>query len=165
MGRRLHGRTGSREHNSWKNAKRRCLCPTLDNWSDYGGRGITMCARWLSGFIHFDQDMGPCPDGMSIDRIDNDGGYWCGKCEECVRLGHPANCRWANQSVQSLNQRVRVGTVTLECNGVRGGPADWARELGLTRQAIHYRLRCGWSPERICTAPRTYRVKKGDEVR
>lgn len=71
----------------------RCHRPVHKRFADYGGRGITVCERWRADFWAFVADMGERPDGLSIDRIDNDKGYF------------PANCRWANQSTQSKNRR------------------------------------------------------------
>lgn len=91
---------------SWQSMKQRCLNPNPDRreWKAYRGRGITVCERWLT-FENFYADMGERPEGHSIDRIDVNGNYSCGHCDQCIEMGWPANCRWADPPTQAGNRR------------------------------------------------------------
>ncbi len=91
-----HGRAPQGNHHPtytrWSNMRRRCEDPNHPRYPDWGGRGIKVCDRWQI-FENFLADMGDCPPGMSLDRIDVNGDY------------EPSNCRYATFSEQSLNQR------------------------------------------------------------
>jgi hypothetical protein len=94
-----HGYT-SPTYQSWKAMKGRCLNSSNSNFLDYGGRGITICERWLT-FENFLADMGEKPDGLTLDRIDNDGNY------------EPNNVRWATRLEQGQNKR-RSGPLSVD---------------------------------------------------
>lgn len=131
-----HGQGGKLRtptYNSWHKMKQRCLNPKNDEYSNYGGRGITVCERWLD-FENFLADMGPRPTGTSIDRFpDKNGNY------------EPGNCRWATAKEQNNNMRKNI---FLEYGGTRLTVAQWARRLGISPGTLHGRLRSGWSVER-----------------
>lgn len=132
-----HGLSRSRVYETWRNMLSRCGQPSCERYPRYGGRGISVCRQWLS-FDVFYADMGPQPDGKSIERIDNDGDYT------------PENCRWATHDEQMQN----VGHVKfLEWNGERLTRSQWADRVGLHRETIRSRLKRGWTVERALTTP------------
>lgn len=88
----------SREYNSWSTMVGRCTCETHHAYSDYGGRGIRVCERWLpdgkgQGFKNFLTDMGPRPMGKTLDRKDPQGHY------------EKTNCQWADADTQAQHRR------------------------------------------------------------
>ncbi len=139
------------EYYTWVNMRTRCYNPQYALYHRYGGRGISVCQRWRRSFVHFLADMGPKPfPEASIDRIDNDGNYSCGQCEQCIRNNWTANCRWATPTEQSRNSaRVRL----LTHNGITMPIVDWARKLGLRPNTLSARLKYGWSVEKTLTVP------------
>jgi hypothetical protein len=92
----------------------------------------------------------------SIDRINNDGGYWCGKCEECLRLGRPANCRWATHIEQGRNMRRNR---FLSFYGRSQTLSDWSREKGVSVPSLIRRLAAGVTdPEELFAVPGSARA-------
>jgi hypothetical protein len=100
-----HHLTNTPEWHAWADAKSRCCTPGNTNYRNYGGRGIKMCAGWRESFPDFLFDIRKKQSGQSLDRINNDGHYSCGHCEECIGNAWPANCRWATHKEQRANQR------------------------------------------------------------
>lgn len=73
--------------------KSRCYVASASNYRFYGAKGIVVCDRWRDDFLAFIADMGPCPEGLTIDRINPDGNY------------EPGNCRWATWELQRATAR------------------------------------------------------------
>lgn len=90
---RTHGMKHSREYNSWAQMKARCFDINHSDYPRYGGRGITVCAEWVSSFESFYGYVGARPANTTLDRIDNQKGY------------EPGNVRWATAKQQARNQR------------------------------------------------------------
>ena len=96
------------EYRAWQGMKARCFNSAKKAYKDYGGRGITVCLGWKDNFIYFYDQLGIRQSkDYSLDRINNDGNYSCGKCDECIDNGWPMNCRWATRNEQAKNQRIR----------------------------------------------------------
>lgn len=130
-------------YRSWEAMKYRCDNPSYSCFSDYGGRGIAYCDRWEK-FENFLADMGPRPDGMTLDRVDCEKGY------------SPENCRWADVKTQRRNRRdVRL----YEYRGELYMLERLARDHGLSVHFLYQRInRDGMSVEDAVNKPS--RVKK-----
>lgn len=107
-----HGGSQTATYVIWGRMKSRCASVRDSSYDRYGARGIRVCARWRESYANFLADMGVRPSGVgrggraaySIDRINNDRGYSCGKCDDCATRSEPANCRWASATEQSRNR-------------------------------------------------------------
>lgn len=135
-----HGKTNTTEHRIWKAMIRRCYNPKVFAFKYYGGRGIFVCDRWRTGddnyggFECFLSDMGPRPEGMTLDRHPNNNGNY-----------EPSNCRWATRHQQANNKR---SSLTATLDGETKTVAEWADFFGISRYTIYHRIhRSGLSPE------------------
>jgi hypothetical protein len=122
-----HNLSKSREYNSWKAMRNRCLDSRHPEFRNYGGRGIGICDEWRD-FVSFLRDMGERPENHSLDRIDSNKDY------------EPGNCRWATMESQSDNKRTAL---RVKLNGSWVPPKVASVELGLTVGAIYARCRVG----------------------
>lgn len=124
-----HGLSKSTSYKCWAGMINRCQNPKDPRFKDYGGRGISVCERWLS-FENFLEDMGQRPSmAHSIDRKNNDLGYFL------------SNCYWATLTEQQNNTR-RNKFITFQ--GQTKTAAQWARHLGLDVVTLRARIQRGW---------------------
>lgn len=134
------------EIQAWNMMKQRCYNPKNPGYPDYGGRGITVCDRWLRSSRDFLADMGPRPSPThSIDRKDNNGNY------------EPGNCRWATRMEQQNNRRFNH---ILTVDGVSKTVTEWARAKGLPRDVVLKRSKRGITLAKQLFAPTEARAKR-----
>lgn len=127
------------EYKAWEHMKHRCANPNNTRYARYGGRGITVCERWINSFANFYADMGARPSPKhSLERINNDGNY------------ESANCRWATPAEQSQNTAL---TKLISYDGLTLSLAGWARRLGASQATLTCRFQRGWPLERVLTPP------------
>lgn len=113
------------EYDAWKDAKKRCYDPNANGYAYYGGRGISMCSRWLGSFQNFFSDMGPKPSrAHSLDRKNPNGNY------------EPENCRWVTRLIQGQNTR---SAVVVSAGGHSKCLREWTRYLGIKIWYFDYR--------------------------
>jgi hypothetical protein len=131
-----HSRT--RTYIAWENMIARCTNPRHPSFGNYGARGISVCERWRF-FVEFLADMGECPAGLSLERIDNARGY------------EPNNCCWTPWKRQMRNRRANL----LVCyHGETMCLMDWAARLRISYGTLRSRLgRLGWSVEKAFDTP------------
>lgn len=105
--------------------RQRCLNKKGVAWENYGGRGITVCDEWINNYDNFFQDMGECPQGMTLERIDHNGNY------------EKSNCKWASMKEQQNNKR---NNVVIEFNGVSKTLTGWANRLSIGVDTLWRRI-------------------------
>ena len=145
-----HGLSDTRFYEQYRGMLKRCYDSNAINYRDYGGRGITVCEEWRNdpgAFLTWALENG-WAEGLTLDRIDNDGPY-------C-----PTNCRWVTAHDQSRNKR---SNLLLTFNGQTKIAADWADELGIPRKTLYERLRIGWTVEDALSRPVRKRSTEGHD--
>ncbi|KKL97903.1 hypothetical protein LCGC14_1829790 [marine sediment metagenome] len=134
-----HGHYKTKTYKSWEQMIQRCTNPKVHNYHNYGGRGITICSRWMK-FENFLEDMGERPGkNHSIDRINNNGNY----CK--------SNCRWATIKQQNRNRRDNLYFTYKNKTQLL---IEWSEETGILYTILYYRIfRSGWTIEKALTTP------------
>lgn len=133
-----HGMRYTPTYRAWIAMRRRCFVESDDSFKDYGGRGVTVCDRWVNSFDNFLSDMGVRPDGKSLDRIYVNGPY------------SPENCRWSSLVEQARNKR---NSRFITYDGETLSMAEWCERLGGGRSVVSGRLLRGWSEARAVSEP------------
>lgn len=135
-GRTTHGLSSHRLYNIYSKMKNRCYKADDPKYYRYGARGITICEEWLSSFRAFyDWAMANgYEDGLSIDRINNDGNY------------SPENCRWATNTEQQNNKSTNR---LVSYNGELMTIADAARAANIPMPTLWWRMKNGWNEDKL----------------
>jgi len=128
---RKHGLTGTKTYRAYVHMIDRCYNKRDKSYKHYGGRGIAVCDRWKESILHFVEDMGLSPEGLTLDRINCDGDY------------EPENCRWATQKVQQNNRRNNVV--------INGKPLA---EYDMAKSTFYRRCKKGMTPEQAISEPK-----------
>lgn len=135
-------------YQSWADMRNRCNNENHARYHQYGGRGIKVCERWNS-FDTFKEDMGLKPDGLTLDRIDNNGNY------------EPNNCEWATYRRQNKH---KTTTTYYECDGESHTIEEWADIVGIPRSTLSERIhRYKWDIEKALTAPLQHKENIPDD--
>jgi hypothetical protein len=124
-----HGMYDTPEYIAWQNMKKRCLIPSHPSFHHYGGRGITVCDRWIDSFKNFYADMGPRPEGKTLERCNNSEGY------------SPENCCWDTRKRQARNTR---STKYVQYLGQEVSLSEAAELSGINKGTLRHRMRKGW---------------------
>ena len=133
-----HGMSKSLTYKTYHGMIKRCENVNNKDYPDYGGRGITVCKRWKDSFENFLADMGERPKGMSLGRIDNNGGY------------NPVNCSWQTSLEQANNSR---SNIRITINNITKTVSEWSKIVGISAKTIYTRLYGGWDPEEAVITP------------
>jgi hypothetical protein len=139
-----HGMTKTRTWSSWSDMLKRCRNPNATGYENYGGRGITVCARWET-FENFIADMGECPPGLTLERENVDRDY------------EPSNCRWATKAEQQNNKR---NTRWVEIDGQRMSLGQACKRRSVSYSLVRDRLKLGWSLEAAISEPKRFVVAR-----
>lgn len=138
---RIHGFSATPTGNSWYKMISRCYEKSNPDYTEWGGRGIKVCAFLRASPVNLVMMIGLKPPGKkSIDRIANELHYSCGGCDECLTNGWKFNIKWSTDREQSRNKR---NNIWITHEGRTQIVADWAKEIGVDRNTIVKRFKRG----------------------
>ena len=137
-----HGYHGTHIHNVWCAMRRRCRNSTGKSAKYYHDRGISVCPEWDNDFLNFYEWSlsNGYSEGLTIDRIDVNGGY------------EPGNCRWVSMKTQANN---RSNSRNISFRGEMHTLQEWSEICGIPYTTLYMRFRNGWSTERAFTQNNT----------
>ena len=142
----VHGMSRTKIYETWGNMKKRCEDKTSLDYKNYGARGINVSKPWQT-FTNFYKDMGAKPDGMTLERLNNNKGY------------SKANCKWATRHEQNNNSRRNKWVSFI---GYKLTVSQWARKIGIDPDLMSWRL-LHWDKNKSLTQPQrkspTRRIK------
>lgn len=130
LSRRTHGLSKTRIYGLYHDMLNRCYRPMGKSFEHYGGRGISVCEEWRSGFETFHKwaMLNGYRRGLTLDRIKVNGNY------------EPSNCRFVTRKVSARNTRTNV---FIEHNGEIKTKAEWAEVLNFPYKLLHQRMTRG----------------------
>ena len=138
------GNKQTKAYMAWRDMIQRTTNVRSPYYSNYGGRGITVCAEWKS-FDEFISDMGEPADGESLERVDNNKGY------------SKENCKWATMKEQQRNKRTAK---LVEIDGIVKCAAQWIEDYGIPESCFRARLRKGVTGAALLSKPRSKNAKR-----
>jgi len=149
-----HGLSNHKLYYVWATMKTRCSNPNIHYYKDYGGRGITVCDEWKEDFKTFyDWSMeNGYKEGLSIDRVDNDGNY------------EPDNCRWATSKEQAENRRNSIKKEITAFGEIKT-VHEWSKDerCAVSVGTILYRIGAEWDIERAITQKSERKTQRDGE--
>ena len=140
--------------NVWSALKTRCYNPSSASYKNYGGRGILVCEAIRNSVGAIIRTIGPKPTNKSsIDRINVNGNYSCGGCQECNSRGWPLNIRWLDMKSQQRNRR---NNHKITIGGITACASEWEDRCGIKAKTIIARMNSGWPEGRLLEPVRNY---------
>ena len=133
-----HSMSRTPTHQAWRAMRYRCTRPSHPSYHNYGGRGISVCQEWMESFMQFLSDMGEKPKGLTLERIDNNKGYY------------KENCKWATHREQCRNMRK---SRIFEYKGERKTLAEWSEITGIHQGTLRNRIEKNWPIGKIFKEP------------